>query len=313
MIRMVIKHEHEEMSREDTLRRWAQRPSDSEQSRIDRTERMIKEAISGSSDTNLKNASVFAKGSVRMRTNIRSTSDIDVCVRAANVFFADYPEGTSNGTYGNTDSPYSFSEFRKSVEDAIHDYFGSEDVDTSGNKAIRINAGAGNSRIDADVVPAFEHRRYTSQNSSHYHEGIELRHKNNPSISVKNWPDHNYNNALSKHGDTYRRYRKMVRILKRMREAMKENGITSAEHAYSFLIESLLWNVPNEYFGNSDYEDDLQGVIEYLRFHLADQEKVKEWGEVNELKYLFNSQQKWTRTQAYNFIVDAEQFFREMQ
>src|SRR5690349_2812226 len=73
------------MSRENTLKVWSQRPSDTEQDRIDRTERMVREAISHSPDYRVKNATVFAKGSVKMRTNIRKTSDIDLCVRASDV------------------------------------------------------------------------------------------------------------------------------------------------------------------------------------------------------------------------------------
>ncbi len=52
------------MALEDTLRTWAQRPSSSEQDRIDRTERMIREAISKSGDPRVSGAKVFAKGSV---------------------------------------------------------------------------------------------------------------------------------------------------------------------------------------------------------------------------------------------------------
>lgn len=300
------------MSREDTLRNWAQRPSNTEQDRIDRTERMIKDAISHSPDYNVKNAHVFAKGSVRMRTNIRSTSDIDVCVKAANVLFTDYPEGASNSTYNNSDSTYTFIEFRKAVEDAICGYFGYSDVDTEGNKAIRIRANVGSSRIDADVVPAFEHRRYTSLTHANYCEGIEIRPKNSLYTRVINWPDQNYANGLSKHENSYRRYRKMVRILKRMRSTMKDRGINSADFALSFLIESLLWNVPNEFYGNQNYQEDLEGIFKHLKYYLATDERVKEWGEVNELKYLFRPQQRWTRAGAEAFIHDAERFYGTM-
>jgi hypothetical protein len=273
---------------------------------------MIREAISHSPDYRVKNAHVFAKGSVRMRTNIRSTSDIDVCVKADDVFFADYPTGASNSTYKNSDSEYTFAEFRKAVEDAICGYFGYTDVDVEGNKAIRINAGVGTSRIDADVVPAFEHRRYTSLEHDNYHEGIELRPKNSIYTRVINWPDQNYDNGLHKQENTYRRYRKMVRILKRMKGAMKDKGIASTDHALSFLIESLLWNVPHDFYGNDNYADDLASIFEHLKYQLATDERIKEWGEVNELKYLFGSHQRWTRVGAEAFINDADRYFGAM-
>lgn len=300
------------MSREDTLRLWSKRPSDSEQERIERTERMIKEAISHSPDYRVKNAHVFAKGSVKMRTNIRSTSDIDVCVRADGVFFANYPEGTINKHFGNNSVDYDFSDFRRGVENALNGYFGQSEVDVTGNKAIRVRASLTSSRIDADVVPAFEHRRYLKPGSPVFHRGIELRLKNDDSKSVINWPHHNYDNTLEKQDNTSRRYRKMIRVLKRMREAMKDSGHQSAHNAYSFLIESLLWNVPDDHYGHDNYHDDMTNIFNFLTYHLATDERVSEWGEVNELKYLFNPQQRWSRVEAEVFINDAHRYMGQM-
>jgi hypothetical protein len=300
------------MSREDTLRAWSQRPSDTEQDRIDRTERMVREAISHSPDYRVKNATVFAKGSVKMRTNIRKTSDIDICVQASGVFFGDYPANTTREDFDNHGVDYTFAEFRKGVEDALQGYFGYADVDVTGNKAIRVRANATSSRIDADVVPAFEHRRYPKTGSNAFHTGIELKPKNEPAKTVVNWPHHNYDNVLDKQGSTYRRWRKMVRILKRMREAMKDAGYQTAHNAHSFLVESLLWNVPNDHYGNQRYEDDMANIFNYLTYNLATDERVNEWGEVNELKYLFRPQQKWSRQEAEAFISDANDYMAGM-
>lgn len=300
------------MSREDTLKSWSQRPSDTEQDRIDRTERMVREAISHSPDYRVKNATVFAKGSVKMRTNIRKTSDIDICVRASGVFFTQYPEGASNEDYGNSGTEYTHTDFRKGVEDALQGYFGYSEVDVTGKKAIRVRASVSGSRIDADVVPAFEHRRYTAIGGNNYHEGIELRPKGEPYNRVINWPEHNYQNVIDKQDNTSRRYRKMIRILKRMREAMKDAGYQTAHNAHSFLIESLLWNVPSDHYGNLLYEDDMTNVLNFLTYNLATDERVGEWGEVNELKYLFGSHQKWSRVEAEAFVADAHSFMADM-
>jgi Ni/Co efflux regulator RcnB len=300
------------MSREDTLRAWSQRPSDTEQARIDRTERMVREAISRSPDYRIKNATVFAKGSVKMRTNIRRTSDIDVCVQASDVFFTDYPSDTTDKDFDNREIDYTFADFRKGIENALQDYFEHADVDVSGNKAICVRATATSSRIDADIVPAFEHRRYIKPGSSDYHQGIELRPKNEPIKKVVNWPEHNYQNVLEKQDSTAKRYRKMVRILKRMREAMKEAGYQTAHDAHSFLLESLLWNVPHGNYGNIMYEDDMTNILDFLAYNLAVYERVKEWGEVNELKYLFRPQQKWSRQEAEAFIDDARSYMADM-
>lgn len=300
------------MSREDTLRTWAQRPSDSEQARIERTERMVREALGHSTDSRVQNAYVFAKGSVKNNTNIRADSDIDICVRASGVFYPEYPGNTSGATFGNQSVDYTFTTFRRGVEEALVEYFGLADVDTAGSKAIRVRASASGSRIDADVVPAFEHRRYINSSTAAYYEGIEIRPKGG-GASVINWPGQNYGNGVTKHSDTYRRYKKMVRIIKRMRSAMRDIGVESAHNAQSFLIESLLWNVPDDHYGFDSLEEDLTNIFSYLKSQLVSTSLVTEWGEVNELKYLFRPQQKWTRASAEAFVKDASDYFGGMR
>jgi len=291
------------VSLEETLRIWSQRPSASEQTRIDRTERMVRDAISKSSDPKIRAATIFAKGSVKMNTNIRANSDIDICIQAGNAFFTEYPANTNNAYFGNHSIEYTFQEFRCGIENALRDHFGYEDVDISGSKAIRVRKTISDSRIDADIVPAFEYRFYNINKS--WLSGIEIKPKNNPTHSIINWPHHNYENSLAKHENTSRRYRKMVRIFKRIREAMKESNESFTHDAQSFLIESLLWNVPNEHFGNVHYTDDVANIINYLLQQLSSDLNVTEWGEVNEFKYLFRDQQKWSRDGALAFISNA--------
>jgi hypothetical protein len=292
--------------KEETLRVWSKKPSDSEQDRIDRTERMIRDAISSSEDLRVKNAQVFTKGSVKANTNIRAASDIDICIQADGVFFCDYPEGKDNSDFNNHSVDYSFSEFRNNVEKALVDYFGSSSIDMTGSKAIHINNTVSNSRIDADVVPAFEHRRYSDDGN--YLKGIEIRSRKDVNSKTINWPHHNYDNNLYKHNNTSHRYRKMVRILKRIRETMLESDSNLSHDAQSFLIESIVWNVPDDRFGFDNYEDDLRGILDYLKLNLSSFESVKEWGEVNELKYLFSTPQKWTRAGALLFINNCSDF-----
>jgi len=298
------------MSLEDKLREWSKPPSDSERERIDRTERMVREAIRESTDPHIKNATVFTKGSVKAGTNIKQNSDIDVCVMADGVFFPSYPNGLGAADFGNINSDYSFLTFRDGVERALANYFGSLFVDTSGNKHIEIRNTSSESRVDADVVPAFEHKRYSSLGSLPS-SGIELRHKANHS-SVINWPHHNYNNSVAKYNSTSQRYRRMVRILKWVREKILEQNPNAQFDAQSFLIESLLWNTPNARYGNTSYADDISGILGFLRAALQNDHSINEWGEVNELKYLFRSTQKWTREGALQFVNAADAYLGDL-
>ena len=76
--------------------------------------------------------------------------------------------------------------------------------------------------------------------------GTELLPDNGGSII--NWPRQNYTTASTKNDATGRRFKAVVRILKRLRYEMVDNGHTVAEPIPSYLLECLVWNVPNEGF-----------------------------------------------------------------
>jgi hypothetical protein len=78
-------------------------------------------------------------------------------------FFTDYPEGKTNNDFGNQDSDYSYSTFKDQVGIALSNYFGSSHV-KRGKKAFDIKSTG--SRVEADAVPCFEHRRYTGTKNS---------------------------------------------------------------------------------------------------------------------------------------------------
>jgi hypothetical protein len=160
-------------------------------------------------------------------------------------------------------------------------------------------------RIDADVVVTFDHRRYgIRQDGSHYYRsGIGF--DTDSGKRILNWPNQHYENGLGKHERTGRRYRKIIRILKRLRNEMQDEQIAAAKDIASCLIESLVWNVPDEFFGHDTLKGDIRAVLAYLFNNTMKDDTCSEWGEVSELKYLFRPSQPWTREQAHNFISAA--------
>ena len=60
------------------------------------------------------------------------------------------------------------------------------------------------------------------------------------------------------------RFKAMVRVLKSLRNEMLETKVAAAEPSIGFLIECLVWNVPNNLFGNPRYEDDLKAILTFL-------------------------------------------------
>lgn len=281
---------------------WAKGPAKTEEEKCERAVTAIQKAIENDPTLSKRKTAVFAQGSYQNRTNIRAESDVDVCVRCDDVFFPAYPEGTTRETFGNQEADYKFVQFKSDVENALVRHFGRAAV-TRGNKAFDIHENT--YRVDADVVPAFEHRRYTLRaDGTHFiNYGIEFRPDNGNSII--NWPDQNYENGVAKRERTKLRYKKIVRILKNLRCEMQSDGVAQAENVASFLIECLVWNAPDNLFGNPTLATDVESVLRDLILKTSAEASCKEWGEVNELKYLFRAKQPWTREQAHNFLSAA--------
>ncbi len=70
------------------------------------------------------------------------------------------------------------------------------------------------------------------------------------------------------------------------------------------------WNAPREAFQHATYTDDVRDVLAHVYNKMLKEEDGSEWGEVNELKYLFRPSQPWTRQQALNFFDAALELHR---
>jgi hypothetical protein len=287
---------------ESWLANAARGPSQTEKDERDRTEARIRRAIAN--DPNLSgNVRVFVKGSYANNTNVRADADVDIAVEwnkwayvqhefqakgltAAQVGYTPVDEGPSPDTY------------RQWVRDALVNAFGSSCVH-SGSKAILVDASS--TTLDADVVPCFRHSRYDRAGATP-EQGIRLYPRGGGMIL--NWPDQNLANGRRKNNATSRSYKQIVRAVKRLENDMVEKGILSKE-VPSFLIECLLWNVPDPRFTSSSFY--LETVRKCFRFLWTPlrENQCEEWGEVNELKYLFRSGQNWTRQDAFNFVDKA--------
>jgi len=288
---------------EDVFCTWGAAPSATQQEKCDNAERAVRKAIDASKKLSAKTIEVFVQGSYANRTNVRQDSDVDVCVLYKDAFFPDYSlsQGLNGPLLGFTDATYSYTEFKNDVEAALKAYFGAGSV-TRGKKAFDVHANT--YRVDADVVPCFEHRRYMgTQQSNWYNSGTQLFPDSGGKII--NWPRQNYANGVSKNDATGRRFKAVVRIFKRLRIEMAENGQQAAAPIPSYLLECLAWNVPNEGFGHNDYRNDMRHAITHLWNKTKTDETCSECREINELKYLLRGGQPWTRDQVNNFFLAA--------
>jgi len=287
---------------ETIFREWSKPASDTEQEKCENAERMIRVAIKESDKLAKRTIDVFAQGSYRNNTNVRHDSDVDICVVCRDVFFSDFSNGLTAKSVGLVDSDYEYTQFKNEVEEALVAKFGRKTV-TRGKKAFDIHANT--YRVDADVVPCFEHRRYylDSIGQNRYILGTELHPDNGGRII--NWPDQHYKNGVAKNTATGNRFKYITRVLKRLRNEMVSKNIEAAKPIPSFLIECLIWNTTDEGFGHTEYTADVRYVLAHTFNSTITDDKCQEWGEVNELKYLFRYSQPWTREQAHLFLSSA--------
>ncbi len=241
---------------------------------------------------------IFIQGSYANNTNIKRESDIDIAIILDSCFIAKYPEGKTNRDYGNSTSDDNFSKFKSDIYNILVNKFGN-DV-KRGNKSININ---GNTyRVNIDVIPSIRYKDYTFNNNTIIQEGILIYSDNNETII--NYPEQHIEQGKIKNVRTNFNYKKMVRIIKKIKLIMEDNSITSCKMVSSFGLESLLWNIPNEYFVKSSkliYRID--DIINYL-----DKYSIADFKEANGIKRLFNVD---TEVQYYrNFINDLKSFYK---
>jgi len=244
------------------------------------------------------NVSVFSQGSYRNNTNVRKDSDVDIGLLCTDTYFYDLAEGTTAESLNIVPANYGYDQFKNEVEEALVGYFGRSAV-KRGNKAFDIHETT--YHVEADVAAFFEHRRYQIHGDPL--KGVELR-TDNEGHRVINWPEQHYENGVSKSKQTGTRFKSIVRVLKALSNEMADQGVQGGSLP-GFLIECLVWNVPNGCFQHSTYKADVEASLAHLYEHTKADDACREWGEVSELKYLFRPSQKWTREQANAFTIAA--------
>ncbi len=287
---------------EEALDTWRKPASETEEQKISNAIAMIKDAINAHETLKTKSIEFIVQGSYGNNTNIKLDSDIDICAMLKDTFYSEYREGATKADYGFTDGTNSFSDYKKLVIEALIKKFGTEHI-IVGNKAIEIKSNT--YRVKADVVPAFQFRNYKQDkgnNSNNFVEGIKFI--SSTSDVIVNYPKVHTANGISKNTNTQRKFKRAVRLFKRIRNKMIEDGLPIPKCISSFLIEGLLWNTPNSTFTNATtWNELLKNSIIFIYKNTNEEAKCKEWGEVSEHFYLFHSGRKWKREDVTNFLT----------
>jgi hypothetical protein len=285
---------------EETFQIWAEPPSDTEQEKCERAERMIRSAISDHKAFTDKLINIIPQGSYHNDTNVRQDSDVDICACLTSTVYNDYSLA-QNSRYNFPPATYTLAHFKRDLSLALTSKFGSNGIRT-GSKAFDVHETT--SRINADVVPALELRVHQTSGGIIYGTYIQTA----DGSAIFNFPKQHYANGMNKNTNTGTAFKKVTRVIKRLRNEMAENNVTIASKTQSYLIECLVYNVPNHVFLNKSYK---QTVIDVLNIALQMTDSSYDSAsmlEVNEVKFLFHYNQPWTKENANKFLLEAIKF-----
>jgi hypothetical protein len=291
----------------------AEKPaSDHEETKIMRAATLAANIVNNNTWMLLQGASVRPQGSYFNNTNVRLEADMDLRVEVPHIkveyLFGVLPAETTHiMTY--TDGGRSYAEInsdlRSTLEADLVKNFGRANVDSSGQKAIKVH-GLDGSRADCDLVPTFALNVFMKDRYGlpYMVRGVAILERMGG--WTYNFPEQHHDNGIAKRFRTSHRFKRNVRMLKRLNYELEALG-DIPRRIPSFFVECLVYLVEDEFFlvETDDRYDRILRILYWLRAKLNDPAWCDEASEVNEIKLLFRNNFAWTSSEALNFVNAA--------
>ena len=258
---------------------------------------------------------LFIQGSYANNTNVRTQSDVDIAVIQEEVFIPEYrptwdPQPQSHADYSFITPSAPAREFKDEVEECLRRSFGSY-VERK-DKSIKVH---GNTyRKDADTVPCRRYRDYRKdfrKDETNYIGGIVIFTDSGKMII--NYPEQHIENGRKKNTVTFHHYKKMVRIIKTMRYLMEESKniifSSAAKGVSSFVLESLLWNIEDQwYLENCRDSDKISSFSKMISCLRTRKPFLRAYKEANGIKPLCENEEAYEKLCTF---IDALAVFFE--
>lgn len=243
---------------------------------------------------------IFIQGSYANNTCVRNESDVDIAIVREDDHDSAYGE---NMRIVTANKKIEAMKLKDNVERTLKIKFPNNQVHRK-NKSIKVD---GNTyRKQVDTVPCiamnYYYRSHLYDNVS-YHDGVIIFADDG--TIIRNFPKQHITKGKAKNSSTNYYYKKMVRIMKKMRYLMIALGYINENEVSSFGVESMVWNIPDCYFTRyQSYGYIFEDILGYL---YRNKTMINEFYEANGIKKLCNSQddmKKYT-----NFINKLYSFF----
>ncbi len=183
--------------------------------------------------------------------------------------------------------------------------FGVNNVNASSKKAIKVS-GLDGSRADCDIVPTFKLVVFERANNGALAKTEGVAILGTDGSWTYNYPEQHYANGVRKRENTSHRFKRIVRMLKRLNYELEAFG-EILKRLPSFFIECLVYRVEDEYFLVEDQDRYFRLLVILYRLHYLLQDKgwCDDAKEISDFKWLFRPSQPWTAFDAQLFVLAA--------
>ncbi len=288
---------------------WEKPASVTEGQSIDRAETLVRQAIARNAWLKSERVIVQGQGSYYNNTNVRTEADIDLRVVHPNLLIEygpgvvkEYADSAAGITWMSGTIEETLGKLRSELASDLIITFGKDRVDATGNKAIRLSGMTGGAEVDVVPVCRFQHISWlTALRRYDILEGVAILSRSGG--WTYNFPDQHAANGVEKRARTQQRFKKVVRVFKRLRQDLIDHGKLKAK-VPSFLVECLVYEVEDHHFlvEADDRYDRVRRIARRLRQLLVDPQAEAKMHEINGIKWLFHPTQPWSRADALAFV-----------
>jgi hypothetical protein len=294
----------------DRFSHWERPETVSEEGTIERAQKHVRAAIGTNTWLNAQNVTIHCQGSYNNRTNVRTEADIDLRAEHPGLridYASDVVQQFARPALTYVDLPMTlqqiFDNSRANLKQELDRAFGAKNVDGSGTKAFRIKGITG-SRAEVDVVPTVGYHYVTYSAVTKLYSALNgVAILSTDGKWTINYPEQHAANGIAKRARTAHRFKKMVRIFKRMRADMKDRGLISVG-VPSFLVECLVYEVEDSYFlvESDDAYDRVRRIARRMKEKVDHALVASNMKEINGIKPLWGGGQSWSRPAVQEFI-----------
>ena len=240
---------------------------------------------------------VYLQGSYANSTNITGESDVDIVIQLNSPRFHDSTQLNSREQSlfraSVVDCSYGFVSFKKDVHSSLKTHFTTVEY-----KAKSLKIPKNDLRVNADVVPALCHKKYTSPTGytrNSYILGIKFLNTETAE-EVINYPKQHKENCEKKNTSTDGKFKDSVRIFKNFKRYL----MIDSSLAPSYYIENLIFNCPNTTFFNLNYQNIVVNILKEILDDVASG-RLENYVCANGQHWLFGKN-GWDLQNAKNFI-----------